>query len=145
MRPRKNVTWRTVGPIVPLVLALTVGAAVWYWLERKSDLSAEALRALVVGNTVEGLWGKDEVPYRHYVGPEGAGETERNGAAPEEDPWRIEANGAYCARLGGEQPGCYRARLQNDVYFWVDASTSLGYPFRVLPGRQLETAASTIN
>ena len=47
--------------------------------------------------------------------------------------------------LPAGEAGCYRARQQNGVYFWVDAEKSLGYPFRVLPGEQLtpETADQT--
>ncbi|MGF1607936.1 MAG: hypothetical protein ACFCUQ_00975 [Kiloniellales bacterium] len=134
-------TWQAVGPIVPVVLLLTVAAGVWYWLERSADLSGEELRALVVDNTIDGVWGKPEVPYRHYAAPDGAGLTTRDGAAAEADVWRIDADGAYCARLGGAEQGCYRARLQDEVYFWVDEAKSLGYPFHVLPGRQLDDAA----
>lgn len=146
MRPRrKALTWRTVGPIVPVVLVLTVAAGAWYWVESSADLSADELRALVVGNTVDGLWGEPELPYRHYAAPDGAGLTARDGAAPESDAWWIDADGAFCAQLGGAEPGCYQARLQNDVYFWVDAAQGLGYPFRVLPGRQLEKSAIPSN
>ena len=146
MRPRRRVlTWRTVGPIVPLVLLLTVAAGVWYWLEGDRDLSAEALRALVAGNTVDGLWGEAELPYRHYAGPQGDGSTLVDGAAALDDTWRIDDAGAYCARLGGAAPACYRARAHDDRYLWVDAAKKLGYPFRVLPGRQLEDSASSSN
>jgi len=135
-RLKKSVTWRTVGPIIPVVLLLTAVAAVWYAFDRPSDLPPDELRSLIVGNTLDGLWGEAEVPYRQYVAGDGTTRTLLQGDL-QAGTWSIDEDGAYCAVLPGGEEGCYRARRQNDVYFWVDAEKSLGYPFRVLPGEQL--------
>lgn len=141
---RKMVTWRTVGPIVPVVVVLTVAAAIWYAFDKPPDLPGEELQTLIVGNTLDGLWGEGEVPYRQYVADDGTTRMLLNGNLST-GTWSIDEQGAYCAVLPTGEAGCYRARQQNGIYFWIDAEKSLGYPFRVLPGEQLtaETADQT--
>ena len=138
---RKAVTWRTVGPIVPVVLVLTAAAAIWYLLDEPPDLPGEELQALIVGNTLDGLWGEAEMPYRQYVSDDGTTRTLLDGDL-QSGTWSIDDAGAYCAVMPSGEEGCYRARRQESVFFWVDAEKGLGYPFRVLPGEQLAPEAA---
>ena len=140
-RLRQSISWGAVGPIVPVVAVLTIAVTIGYLLDEPPELAGEELKALIVGNTVQGHWGQDQVPYRQYVGSDGTTRTALDGDLLP-GTWRIDQEGAYCAVLPTGEPGCYRARLQNDVYFWVDAENSLGYPFSVLPGEQLKPGAT---
>lgn len=142
MRPRrKAVTWRSVGPIIPVVVVATIVAFVWYMIERPTELAEDELRTLLAGNTIEGVWGEVNQPYRQYVDPAGTTLTSVGGGATQAGSWRIGDGDAYCADLVGQGEACYPARVQDDGYLWVDEAKSLGYPFRVLPGQQIEDAA----
>ena len=140
-RLRQSVNWRAVGPIVPIVVVLTVAVSVWYVFDEPLDLPGDELEALIVGNTLDGLWGEAEVPYRQYVAGDGTTRMLLDGDLST-GTWALDEDGAYCAVLPAGEAGCYRARRQNGFYFWVDAEKSLGYPFRILPGEQLEPEAA---
>ena len=138
MRPKaKYVTWRSVTPIVLLVGALTVLAAIWYFLDEPVDLPSPTVKEMLSGNTVDGLWGEDNAPYRQYFAADGATLRVEQGSAPREGSWRVAEDGAACFAWGEGEEGCYRVRPKDDFFLWVDAARSLGYPFRLLEGKQL--------
>lgn len=146
MRPRgfrRATTWKTVSPIVAAVALATLAAGAWRLLETSADLDADSLRATVAGNTLDGLWGARDEPYKQFVGTDGNTRQVAADGSERAGRWRIEPDGRFCVAWsdGGER--CNKARAQEDFFLWIDSENSLGYPFRVLPGAQLTATGST--
>lgn len=129
-------TWRSMLPVVAVVVVLTVAAGLWHLLDGPADLDAADLRATVIGNTLDGLWGAEDEPYKQYVADDGSTLRIAVDGSERVGGWRIEDDGLFCVAWSDGDETCNKARPQDDFFLWIDAEKSLGYPFRVLPGDQ---------
>lgn len=102
--------------------------------------SEEALDSLFRGNSINGVWGKDAIPYRQHFFENGRTLYMESNGHPSWGTWRINTRGWYCSIWPpSSSEACYQV-LQGDgdgAIVWVTSSGGR-YPATVGPGNIFE-------
>jgi hypothetical protein len=130
---RRTIDWRSLTPVVLVVLVLLGGVWVWHYLQQPEPLPAAEVESLLQDKTAVGKWPQGS-PYLAYFAPDRSlayREPEREG---QQGLWRVEANGALCLVLDTAE-ACYGVAREAGSLVWIQPGSGRTFAFSLREGR----------
>ena len=104
-------TWVRVGVAICVLYVLVAGPVTANETEAsETEVSGEALRDLLTGNSIDGMWG--DTHYIQYFSDTGRTLYKADGSPGDWGTWRINDSGYYCSTWRGGDENCAVAPMQ---------------------------------
>ena len=130
---RRAMDWRSLTPVVVLVLVALAGVGVWHYLQRPAPLPAAEVASLVQGKTAAGQWPQG-TRYLLYFAPERGVVYREAEQEARQGTWRVEPGGALCVALESGE-ACYGVARESGSLVWILPGSGRTYPFSLRDGR----------
>lgn len=125
--------WRSLTPVVLLVLAALGAVGLWHYLQRPAPLPAAEVESLLAGKTAVGKWPQGS-RYLLYFAPDRSALYREPEQETRQGNWRVESTGALCLVLTGAEV-CYGVAQEAGNPVWIHPQSGRTFAFSLREGR----------